>query len=288
MAKFILSAFADEADQSLDRQIEALQEENIPLIELRNVDGKSCADLTLEEADAVKKKLDRGGIGLSALGSPYGKFPIEMPFEEHLQRFRHGLALCQHLNCRQMRMFSFFIPDGQDPARWTHEVSDRLEQMLDEAEGAGIRLIHENEKGIFGYNIENCVSLLARFRGRMGFVFDPANFIQCGVDTQLAYEALHDSITYMHIKDALAADGAVVRAGHGDGHIAGILKKLHQEREDEIILTVEPHLAVFSGLDRLQAEQVKHHEVYGSQREAFHAACEAVRQLLGQTGEVSA
>lgn len=287
MAKFILSAFADEANQSLDQQIETLQEENIPLIELRNVDGKSCADLTLEEADAVKKKLDRGGIGLSALGSPYGKFPIEMPFEEHFRRFRHGLVLCQHLDCHQMRIFSFFVPNGQDSARWTHEVLERLEQMLEEAERASIRLIHENEKGIFGYNIENCAVLLARFHGRMGFVFDPANFIQCGVDTQLAYEALHDNITYMHIKDALAADGAVVRAGHGDGHIADILKKLDQEREYETILTVEPHLTVFNGLDRLQKEQVKHHEVYSSQKEAFHAACEAVRHLVEQIGEVN-
>lgn len=282
MAKFILSAFADEADQSLEQQIAALQEEKITLIELRGVDGKSCADLTMEEADSIRRKLDRGGISLSALGSPYGKYPIEAPFSDHFEQFRHGLALCRRLGCQRMRMFSFFVPAETDSAQWADEVFDRLERMLDEADHAGIQLVHENEKGIFGHNIDNCVSLLTRFHDRMGFIFDPANFVQCGVDTRRAYAELHDKITYMHIKDALEKDGAVVSAGRGDGHVAEILRKLDQEREGEIILTVEPHLAVFSGLYHLQEEKIKHHEVYGSQREAFHAACEATRRILTQ------
>lgn len=285
MAKFILSAFADEADQSLEQQIAALQEEKITLIELRGVDGKSCADLTLEEADSIRRKLDRSGISLSALGSPYGKYPIEAPFSDHFEQFCHGLALCRRLGCQRMRMFSFFIPAGTAPEQWADEVFDRLERMLDEAERAGVQLVHENEKGIFGYNIDNCASLLTRFHNRLGFVFDPANFVQCGVDTRQAYEELHDKITYMHIKDALEKDGAVVSAGRGNGHVAEILRKLDREREGEVTLTIEPHLAVFGGLDRLQEEQVKHHEVYSSQQEAFHAACKAARQLLTQIRE---
>ena len=52
MAKFILSAFADEASPMLDEQIKALQEEEISLIELRGVDGKNVSGLTIEEAEA--------------------------------------------------------------------------------------------------------------------------------------------------------------------------------------------------------------------------------------------
>lgn len=40
MADFILSAFADEAAESLEEQIKALEEEDISLIELRGVNGK--------------------------------------------------------------------------------------------------------------------------------------------------------------------------------------------------------------------------------------------------------
>lgn len=280
MAKFILSAFADEASPVFDEQLKALKEEGVQLIELRGVDGKNCSRLTLEEADAVKAKLDAAGISLSALGSPYGKAPIDVAFDEHLDLFRHGLEICKRLGCKRIRMFSFHPPKGEDVAPWREEVLRRLDIMLTLAEEAGIQLVHENEKGIYGDITERCVDLLNHFGDRMGFAFDPANFIQCGVDTLEAYEQLHDRITYMHIKDAFHADGAVVAAGHGDGHVAEILAKINAEREDEVILTVEPHLTVFSGLQDLQGEELTHHETYPDSRTAFHAAVAALKDIL--------
>ena len=100
MAKFILSAFADEASPMLDEQIKALKEEGVSLIELRGVDGKNVSTLTLEEAVAVKAKLDAAGIRLSALGSPYGKASLGVAFDEHLALFKHGLELCKALDCQ--------------------------------------------------------------------------------------------------------------------------------------------------------------------------------------------
>ena len=108
MAKFILSAFADEASPVFDEQLRILREEGVTLIELRGVDGKNCADLTLEEATALREKLDAAGIGLSALGSPYGKYPLAEPFEAHLDKFRHGLEICRVLGAKRIRMFSFY------------------------------------------------------------------------------------------------------------------------------------------------------------------------------------
>lgn len=280
MARFILSAFADEASPNFDEQLKVLKEEGISLIELRGVDGKNCSKLTLEEAEAVKAKLDAAGIGLSALGSPYGKAQIEVPFDEHLELFKHGLEICKRLGCKRIRMFSFHPPKNEDIAPWREEVIRRLDIMLTLAEKAGIELIHENEKGIYGDITERCVDLLNYFGPRMGFAFDPANFVQCGVNTLEAYEQLHEKITYMHIKDAFLADGAVVAAGHGEGHVPEILAKLNDEREDDVILTVEPHLTVFSGLQDLQGEKLTHHESYPDSRTAFHAAVSALKEIL--------
>ena len=280
MAKFVLSAFADEACPELDGQLRALAEEGIELIELRGVDGKNCSLLTVEEAKRVREKLDRAGIGLSALGSPYGKAMLAEPFDEHLALFRHGLELCRHLGCRRIRMFSFYPPKGDDPAAWRDEVLRRLSIMLDLAGEAGVELVHENEKDIYGDVAERCEDLLNHFDGRMGFAFDPANFIQCGVEPLKAYDRLHGRITYMHIKDAFLSDGAVVCAGHGDGHVPELLARLNRERRDEIILTVEPHLTVFSGLETLQGEALVHHESYPDSRSAFHAACAALKAIL--------
>lgn len=280
MARFILSAFADEASPNFDEQLQALKEEGVSLIELRGVDGKNCSKLTLEEADAVKAKLDAAGIGLSALGSPYGKAPIDEPFDEHLALFKHGLEICKRLDCKRIRMFSFFPVKGEAVENCREEVIRRLTIMLDLAEEAGVQLVHENEKGIYGDVMERCVDLVEHFGDRMGFAFDPANFVQCGVNTAKAYDQLHEKITYMHIKDAFLSDGAVVAAGHGDGHVAEILGKLNQEREGDVILTVEPHLTVFSGLSDLQGEELTHHESYPDSRTAFHAAVSALKEIL--------
>ncbi len=279
MAKFILSAFADEASPVFDEQLRILREEGVTLIELRGADGKNCADLTLEEAAALREKLDAAGIGLSALGSPYGKYPLAEPFEAHLDKFRHGLEICRVLGARRIRMFSFY-PAGEVDEASRQEVLRRLEIMLTLAEEAGVQLVHENEKGIYGDTAERNADLLAHFGDRLGFAFDPANFIQCGVKPLEAFGQLHERITYMHIKDALMADGAVVCAGHGDGDVPEILRRLNAEREDEVILTVEPHLTVFKGLDQLQDEQLKHHESYPDSRTAFHAAVTALREIL--------
>ena len=278
MAKFILSAFADEASPMLDEQIKALKEEGVSLIELRGVDGKNVSTLTLEEAVAVKAKLDAAGIRLSALGSPYGKASLGQTFDEHLASFKHGLELCKVLDCKRIRMFSFYPAGPVEEAR--EEVLRRLEIMLTLAEEAGVQLVHENEKGIYGDDTARNADLLNHFGARLGFAFDPANFVQCGVNTLEAYEQLHDRITYMHIKDALLADGAVVSAGNGDGHVAEILGKLNAERDDEVILTVEPHLTVFAGLQNLQDEELKHHESYPDSRTAFHAAVSALKGIL--------
>ena len=278
MAKFILSAFADEASPVFDEQLRILREEGVTLIELRGVDGKNCADLTLEEATALREKLDAAGIGLSALGSPYGKYPLAEPFEAHLDKFRHGLEICRVLGAKRIRMFSFYPAGPVEEAR--EEVLRRLEIMLTLAEEAGVQLVHENEKGIYGDTAERNADLLAHFGDRLGFAFDPANFIQCGVKPIEAFGQLHERITYMHIKDALMADGAVVCAGHGDGNVPEILRCLNAEREGEVILTVEPHLAVIKGLDQLQDEQLKHHESYPDSRTAFHAAVTALREIL--------
>ena len=282
MAKFVLSAFADEASSMLDEQIKVLQEEGISLIELRGVDGKNVSGLTIEEAANVKAKLDAAGIRLSALGSPYGKASLGQTFDEHLALFKHGLALCKVLDCKRIRMFSFYPAEGATAEETRTEVLRRLEIMLTLAEEAGVQLVHENEKGIYGEDTARNADLLNVFGDRIGFAFDPANFVQCGVNTLEAYELLHDRITYMHIKDALLSDGAVVSAGNGDGHVAEILGRLNAEREGEVILTVEPHLTVFAGLKNLQDEELKHHESYPDNRTAFHAAVSALKGILEQ------
>ena len=86
-----LCAFADEAAVELADQIQALQENNINLIELRNVGGKNIKDISEEEAKQYSEMLKENGIEVWAIGSPIGKIDIEGDFEKHLQDAKHIL-----------------------------------------------------------------------------------------------------------------------------------------------------------------------------------------------------
>ena len=57
MADIKLCAFADEADSALSGQITAMLENGIEYLEMRGVDGKNVAKLTIEEAKAAKAEL---------------------------------------------------------------------------------------------------------------------------------------------------------------------------------------------------------------------------------------
>ena len=83
-------------------------------------------------------------------------------------------------------------------------------------------------------------------------VFDPANFIQCGTDTRLAYEKLKQYVEYMHIKDALSENGRVVPAGFGDGNLKFIVTDFIKTHSG--FLSLEPHLGSFEGLADLELD----------------------------------
>lgn len=283
MAKFRLSAFADEADKLLTGQIEALQEAGIGMIELRGVNGKNMSTLTVEEAKEAKKMLDDGGIAVSSMGSPYGKIQITDEFGPHLELFKKGMELTKIMGADHVRMFSFFIPAGEEPEKYRDEVFARLDKMAQAAREAGVQMLHENEKGIYGDTDERCLEILKEFSGRILGVFDPANFLQCKVRPIEAMAKLKDYIAYMHIKDAMLADGSVVPCGMGDGSLVELLGQM-AKRADGMVLSIEPHLTVFDGLKGLQDEEVKHKFVYESNRAAFAAAADALKGTLEKIG----
>ncbi len=283
MANFILSAFADEASPNVSEQIAALQKAHVPGIELRNVNGKNVKDLTLEEARELRAQLDAGGIKVASMGSPFGKINITDDFEPHMKELEHALDLCHVLGTDRMRMFSFFMPKGEDPAQYREEVIRRLDIMLEAAEREGITLCHENEKGIYGDTGERCLDLMDALGDRMGLVFDPANFIQCKEVPAELFPKLEGWLTYMHIKDAITETGAVVPSDCGDGGVPEIIAAL-SKRQGDIVLSVEPHLTVFAGLDKLQDEELTHKYSYPDSFAAFTAATDAIKNILTNIG----
>ena len=148
MAKFVLSAFADEAGNSLDEQIAALVGNGIRYIEPRNIDGKGILDHTEESLASIKATLDKNGIKVGSLGSPIGKYDITADFDSYLATFEKALRACEILGTSKMRMFSFFVEQDK-LAEHRDEVIRRLNVMVKLANERGITLCHENESKIY-------------------------------------------------------------------------------------------------------------------------------------------
>lgn len=266
--RFRLVAFADEAAPDLAGQIEAMQENGIELLEIRGVDGQNIDGISATKAKVIREMLGFSGLAVWSLGSPFGKIGINDDFAPHLDSFKHSLELADILGAKHIRLFSFYGTSDIDP------VLERLNAFIEAAKGTDIVLCHENEKGIYGDTAAKCLEI-HKALPQLRAVFDPANFIQCGQDTIEAWEQLSPYVEYMHIKDALP-DGTVVPAGKGAGELPYLLSQYKGE-----VLTVEPHLSVFEGFDKLETDQkTKMRYTYPDSRTAFTAAVDALKDII--------
>ena len=282
MINFRLSAFADEYSPEFDKQIEGLLKNDVEMIEIRGVDGTNISDITLEKARELREKLDKAGLGVSSIGSPIGKIDIDKDnMAEHLEKLRHTIEIAKILGTNKIRMFSFFMPKDEAPEKYRDEVFARLEAMLQVAEAENIILCHENEKGIYGDTPERCLEILEKFEGRLRCVFDHANFLNVGaIPYPNGYEMLKKHITYFHIKDAIGMD--IYPAGKGDGRIPETLADVARDFDGDMILTAEPHLFAFIGLDKLENTNEKIVKPFTDSAEAFGVAMDAIKAIIGK------
>ncbi len=238
-----LSAFADEISPELDVQVETLGREGIKHLELRGAWGKNVLALSDAELDTLKATLDRQGIKVSAIGSPIGKIKITDEFGPHLAAFDRALHIARMFNSPFIRIFSFFMPQGEAPECYREQVLERLDAIVRRAEGADITLLHENEKEIYGDLPQRCLDIFTQINSPvLRAAWDPANFVQCGVRPYTeGYAALRPFVRYIHVKDAVLAGGAVVPAGQGDGEWQTTIRALRASGFDGFF-SLEPHL----------------------------------------------
>lgn len=280
MAHYILSAFADEVSSDFTKQLEYLKSKDISYIEPRNINGTGVAAITLEEAKNAKKMLDDYKIGVSSIGSPIGKISVEDDFADHIRLFEHVMDIAEIFETKNIRMFSFFYPKNTDVHTHRAAVLARLEILLELAEKRGLTLCHENEKAIYGEAPEDCFDLMKHFDGRMKSVLDMGNFAFCQKDPMKGYEYLAPYIEYIHIKDAFY-DTRIVPAGQGEGKVFEILSAYNKYTDKDTFLTMEPHLTVFDGLNKLSnMDDIKVQNAYATPEEAFDAAVAALRGIL--------
>lgn len=253
MYNFTLSAFADEIDAKLSKQIEVLKKHDIAHMELRSIDGVNVSKFTLPYAKEVKKELDANGIKVSAIGSPIGKIRLDDNLDGHMDLLKHVIELAETFETKYIRLFSFYAPEGKALVDCKEEVIENMNRMVDVAKDSSVILLHENEKDIYGEKAKECLEVLEAVNSpKLRATFDPANFVQVGQEVYPeAYDMLKDYIEYFHVKDAFFETKSIVPAGYGDGQFKELIARLKADNFNGF-LSLEPHLYHFEGFADLE------------------------------------
>ncbi len=272
-ARFVLSAFGDEIADDLATQLEVLASEDVRHLEFRGAWGRNILDLDADQLGRAAALLGEHGFGVSAIGSPIGKSELSQPLDFELDRLERALTAANALGTRMIRVFSFFIRDGAYEQH-RDEVLRHMRVLTERAEGAGMTLVHENEKGIYGDVPERCHEIVATIDSpALRMAFDPANFVQVGVrPMEQGWPLLASLTTHIHIKDARFS-GEVRPAGEGEGDVAGLLAAL-ADRGYQGFLTLEPHLQIAGPAGGWSGEQ------------GMRTAVRALRRLLDVVQDV--
>lgn len=268
----LISGFSDEISSELDKQLEVVSNLGMNYISLRGIDGKNIGDFTVDEIkESVLPRLQKWNIGVSCIGSPIGKVFVndEDGFEKQKTMLDTLCQISQLLDCKYIRIFSFYIPKGEEADPYKDEVIQKLKQFVEIAEKYNVILLHENEKDIYGDIARRCDEILKAVDSpNFKAIFDFANFVQCGEDTQDCYDLLKSEVEYIHIKDAVTSDKQNVVCGTGEGKIPEILAQAITSGYKGF-LDLEPHLVLFDSLKDLELEE----------------ATEVIKDDKGLTGE---
>jgi len=270
--KLFISGFSDEISSDFDTQLQVVSKLGMNYLSLRGIDGKNIGDYSLQEVkDTVIPRLQQYNINVSSIGSPIGKIFIndEQAFQKQLQMLDTLCQISNALDCRYIRIFSYYIPKGENPDLYHDQVIENIKQLANIAQKYNVILLHENEKDIFGDIGRRCDEMLKGVNSpHFKAIFDFANFVQVGENTLDCYELLKSEVEYIHIKDAVVSSNQNVVCGEGEGQIKTILTDLINNGYQGF-LTLEPHLVLFDSLKDLELED----------------ASEVIKDSKGMTGE---
>jgi sugar phosphate isomerase/epimerase len=239
-----VSAFADEISQEPIEQLDVLSSHGIKHIEFRAIHGTNVLDLTDDQHAEFRDLLRSREFQLSAIGSPIGKIRVTDSFEDHLIRFDRAMQLAEFYQAPRIRVFSFYMPPGNDPISHRAEVMRRMGELAGRAGYRGINLFLENEKGIYGDTAARVADVIETVDSPfLSHAFDPANYVEVGESIQDAWTRLRPYVKHFHVKDYDAKTCHNVPAGAGDGEIPSLLQDAAQSGYDGFCV-LEPHLVI--------------------------------------------
>ena len=243
------AGFADEVSVDIDRQIEAIRALGWPGIEMRLVGkGKHFDDVSDEEFETIREKLDRAGIQIVGYGSQIANWSrkISGSFGVDLAELARIMPRMHKTRTKFVRIMSY-PNDGWAERDWRAEVVRRLRELARMAEANGIVLGLENCDGWAGKGPEATLACLADVNSpALKLIFDTGNPVAYGQDGRAYYRAVREHIVHVHIKDyvrdtSVPGGYRAVLPGQGDGRVRDIVADLKRTGYDDWY-SMEPHI----------------------------------------------
>ena len=123
------------------------------------------------------------------------------------------MDLADFYQAPRIRIFSFYMPPGDDPAMHRAEVMSRMTELARRAAARGITLFLENEKGIYGDTAARVADVLETVDSpSLAHAFDPANYVEVGQPIDEAWTRLRRSCKALS-RQGLRRENPSERAG---------------------------------------------------------------------------
>ncbi len=300
-----LSTYPDEAAPTCAQQIAALQQAGIKRLDIRMMDGFNISVMPPDHARRVRVQLDAAGISVAMFGSPIGKIDLADDFNIDMDKLRHLAALAPVLNCRVVRIFSYFNRKAAASYEaYRKEALRRLRELKSAAQELGLILYHENETAVFGDRADDVLVIINELRdppdtsagtgGGQIFrtIFDFGNFNAGRENVWDSWIKLREFTDAIHLKDSLwtapapAGEVQYVPAGQGNCFVREILADAVKRRFSGPI-SIESHLGQSAAIAPIGPTGIPN-QMYSAMSTdlSFQIACAAGKAALIAAGAV--
>ena len=246
-----LAICSDEISQDFLTAVELGAEWGMRWYELRRFRSGRVPEISEGDRERIRPIAEDYGVRISAISPGLFKAPVDAPeidrqMKEVLPR---AFDLAREVGADKVICFGF----GKDPRaermgpqEVPPEVVDRLREMAQAAEAAGIRLLLETEPVCWGDTGLRTAAIIRQVdRQNLRMNWDPANSYSAGAHQPFPdeYNRIKDLVKHVHVKDIADDDPDRHRAvtiGEGVIDWHGQIKALLRDGFDGF-LTIETH-----------------------------------------------
>ncbi len=277
-----LSGFADEANPSLQKQIQAHRELGwrwLDIRKLRDAAGQpqNVTDLPMSMVEESAATIAEADMAVLGYGSNLGNYnhPITEPSDVTIEELERLIPRAQALKAHHVRIMSYALPPHGEPLQ-EQERFRRLREIVRRCRDAGLLPLHENCGNYGGLGWRQTMKMLENVPG-LRLIFDTANQVRRHHPDRDGesynrpnwefYDQVREWVDVLHIKDR-TREARHCWPGEGEGEVERIVADWLCRPEPGPI-SIEPHLTgnlpseLRSDPEKADAWRYEHYVEYG-------------------------